>query len=120
MSSRTRKFFLIVGLLFVAGVVIAGVLYVTFPVAMTTYGGMGLNFLKSLGAPAGTVTAETNPAYKAPYDGGVGFTSDRPCLAGRCRRGLAELQQNAVVAAFLAARPDQRQKCSRHEGLVHV
>ena len=31
-----------------AGVVIAGVLYVTFPVQMTTYGGMGLNYLKSL------------------------------------------------------------------------
>ena len=49
-----------------AGAAIAGVLYVTFPVAMTTYGGMGLNFLKSLSAPAGTLTIETNPAYKAP------------------------------------------------------
>jgi hypothetical protein len=39
-----KKIFIIVGLLFVAGVVIAGVLYVTFPVQMTTYGGMGLNF----------------------------------------------------------------------------
>ncbi len=31
MSSGKRKFFIIVGLLFVAGVAIAGVLYVTFP-----------------------------------------------------------------------------------------
>ena len=61
-----KKFFIIVGVLFVAGVVIAGVLYVTFPVAMTTYGGMGLNFLRSLSSPAGTLALETNPAYKAP------------------------------------------------------
>ena len=61
-----RKFFTVVGVLFVIGVAIAGVLYVTFPVQMTTYGGMGLNFVKSLSAPAGTVTTETNPAYKAP------------------------------------------------------
>ena len=61
-----RKLFTIVGVLFVAGVAIAGLLYVTFPVAMTTYGGMGLNFVKSLAAPAGTLTVETNPAYKAP------------------------------------------------------
>ena len=66
MSTNKRKFFIIVGLLFVAGVAIAGVLYVTFPVQTTTYGGMGLNFLKTLSAPAGTLTIETNPAYKAP------------------------------------------------------
>ena len=61
-----KKLLVIIGSLFVAGVAIAGVLYVTFPVQMTTYGGMGLNVLKSLGAPAGTVTTETNAAYKAP------------------------------------------------------
>ena len=61
-----KRLFVILGLLFVAGVAIAGVLYVTFPVQMTTYGAMGLNFLKSLFAPAGTLALETNPAYKAP------------------------------------------------------
>ena len=61
-----RKPLLILGSLFVVGVVIAGVLYVTFPVQMTTYGGMGLNYLKTLSTPAGTVSTETNPAYKAP------------------------------------------------------
>ena len=40
-----KRLFVILGVLFVAGVAIAGVLYVTFPVQMTTYGGMGLNFL---------------------------------------------------------------------------
>ncbi len=53
-------------ILAVAGLVIAGVLYKTFPVQMTTYGGMGLNYFKSLNTPAGTVTLEANPAYKAP------------------------------------------------------
>src|SRR4029450_5910179 len=43
-----------------------GALYVAFPVPMTTYGGMALNFIKSLGAPPGTLSTETNPAYKAP------------------------------------------------------
>src|SRR5277367_4841105 len=33
---------------------------------MTTYGGMGLNYLKTLSTPAGTVSTEANPAYKAP------------------------------------------------------
>ena len=61
-----KRIGIILGLLFVAGVVIAGVLYVTFPVAMTTYGAMGLNFLKSLSAPDGTLAVETNPAYKSP------------------------------------------------------
>ena len=61
-----KRLLIILGSLFVAGVVIAGMLYVTFPVAMTTYGGMGLNYFKSLNAPAGTVSTETNPAYKAP------------------------------------------------------
>src|SRR6476619_8597607 len=61
-----KKFFSIVGVLVVAGAVIGGVLYVTFPVPMTTYGGMGLNFLRTLSTPAGTLTIETNPAYKAP------------------------------------------------------
>ena len=61
-----KKFFSIVGVLVVVGAVIGGVLYVRFSVAMTTYGGMGLNFLRSLSAPAGTLTVETNPTYKAP------------------------------------------------------
>src|SRR5438067_7180155 len=65
-----KKILIILGLLFVAGVAIAGVLYVTFPVPMTTYGGMGLNFLKTLSTPAGTVSTETNPAYKAPVASG--------------------------------------------------
>jgi hypothetical protein len=49
-----KKLFIIAGALAVTGVAIAAVLYVTFPVQMTTYGGMGLNYLKTLSTPAGT------------------------------------------------------------------
>ena len=38
----------------------------TFPVETTTYGGMALNYLKTLSTPAGTLSTEANPAYKGP------------------------------------------------------
>src|SRR5271170_7187544 len=59
-----KKLSIIAGALFVAGLAIAGILYVTFPIEMTTYGGMGLNYLRTLSTPAGTVSTEANPAYK--------------------------------------------------------
>jgi alcohol dehydrogenase (cytochrome c) len=61
-----KKVWIIIGALFVAGVALAGILYLAFPIAMTTYGGMGLNYLKTLSTPAGTVSTEANPAYVAP------------------------------------------------------
>ena len=61
-----KKLLIVVGALVVIGAVIGGGLYLAFPVPMTTYGGMGLNFLKTLSTPAGTLAVETNPAYKAP------------------------------------------------------
>ncbi|MGO9946752.1 MAG: hypothetical protein ACLPWG_07905, partial [Steroidobacteraceae bacterium] len=61
-----KKIWLILGGLFVAGLAIAGILYLAFPIAMTTYGGMGLNYLKTLSTPDGTVSTEANPAYVAP------------------------------------------------------
>ncbi len=61
-----KKWLLILGSLFVAGLVIGGILYLAFPVAMTTYGGMARNYLLTLSTPAGTLTTETNSAYKAP------------------------------------------------------
>jgi alcohol dehydrogenase (cytochrome c) len=63
---KKRKLLIILGALFVVGVAIAGILYVAFPIAMTTYGGMGLNYLKTISTPAGMVSTEANPAYKAP------------------------------------------------------
>ncbi len=65
MDTKTKKWLYILGALFVAGVAVAGILYVAFPIAMTTYGGMGLNYLKTLSTPAGTVSTEVNPAYQA-------------------------------------------------------
>ena len=65
MDTKTKKWLYILGALFVAGVALAGILYVAFPIAMTTYGGMGLNYLKTLSTPAGTVSTEANPAYQA-------------------------------------------------------
>jgi hypothetical protein len=59
-----KRFWIILGALVVGGLVIAGILYRTFPVEMTTYGGMALNYLRTLSTPAGTVSTEANPAYK--------------------------------------------------------
>jgi alcohol dehydrogenase (cytochrome c) len=61
-----KKPLIIAGAVVVIGAVVGLALYYAFPVQMTTYGGMGLNFLKTLSTPAGTLTIETNPAYKAP------------------------------------------------------
>jgi PQQ-dependent dehydrogenase (methanol/ethanol family) len=77
-----KKLLIIVGALVAIGAVIGGGLYLAFPVQMTTYGGMGLNFFKSLNAPAGTVTAETNPAYKAPAAVGSGSPPTDPVWPG--------------------------------------
>jgi alcohol dehydrogenase (cytochrome c) len=63
-SMNKKKLLIIIGALFVAGVALAGILYVTFPVAMSTYGAMGINYMKSLSTPAGTVSTELNPAFK--------------------------------------------------------
>jgi alcohol dehydrogenase (cytochrome c) len=60
-----KRLLIIVGALFVAGVAVAGILYVSFPIAMTTYGGMGLNYLKTFSTPSGTISVEANPAFKA-------------------------------------------------------
>jgi alcohol dehydrogenase (cytochrome c) len=59
-----KKVWIIIGVLFVAGIALAGILYRAFPIAMTTYGGLGFNYLKTLSMPAGTVSTEANPAYK--------------------------------------------------------
>jgi len=77
-----KKLLVILGSLFVAGVVIAGVLYVAFPVAMTTYGGMGVNYFRSLNTPPGTVSTETNPAYKAPTAVATGSPPTDPVWPG--------------------------------------
>jgi alcohol dehydrogenase (cytochrome c) len=59
-----KKIWTIIGALFAAGVALAGILYRAFPIAMTTYGGLGFNYIRTLSMPAGTVSTEANPAYK--------------------------------------------------------
>jgi alcohol dehydrogenase (cytochrome c) len=49
----------------VAGVATAGVLYAVYPIQFITTGGMARNWLLTLSMPAGTVTTEANPDYKA-------------------------------------------------------
>jgi alcohol dehydrogenase (cytochrome c) len=65
MTKTTKKRLIILGALVVAGVAVAGVMFAAFPVQMTTYGGIGRNYLLTLSMPAGTVSTETNPAYQA-------------------------------------------------------
>jgi alcohol dehydrogenase (cytochrome c) len=65
MTKTTKKRLTILGALVVAGVAVAGALFAAFPVQMTTYGGIGRNYLLTLSMPAGTVSTETNPAYQA-------------------------------------------------------
>ena len=115
-----KRLLIILGALFVAGIAIAGILYVAFPIAMTTYGGMSLNYLKTLSTPAGTVSTEANPAYTAARDCRAVESRGRPGMAERGGWGLAQLQQNAVIAAVLAAHTDQHQECGSVEGFVHL
>src|SRR5215468_10684934 len=61
-----KKFVIVVVALAVIGAVMGGGLYLAFPVQMSTIGGLTRNYILSLGAPAGTTTTETNPAYKEP------------------------------------------------------
>jgi hypothetical protein len=67
---------IIFGALFVAGLVMAEILSVTLPVAMTTYGRLALNYLKRLSRPACTLSTEANPAY-SPSEG------DEPAISKR-------------------------------------
>jgi PQQ-dependent dehydrogenase (methanol/ethanol family) len=59
-----RKLFIIVAALAVIGAATAGALYYAFPVQVSTLAGLTRNFIISLTAPAGTVTTESNAAYK--------------------------------------------------------
>src|SRR5580704_4386269 len=58
------KLLIIAGALVVIGAAAAGALYSAYPVQMATYAGMTRNYFISLVAPAGTVTTESNAAYK--------------------------------------------------------
>jgi alcohol dehydrogenase (cytochrome c) len=59
-----KRLLITAGVLFVAGVATAGVLFAAYPVEFIAVGGMARNWVLTLSAPPGTVTTEANPAYK--------------------------------------------------------
>ena len=59
-----KKILVIIGAIAVVGVVIAGVLYLAYPVQVTTVGGLARNYFLTLSTTPGTVSTEVNPAYK--------------------------------------------------------
>jgi alcohol dehydrogenase (cytochrome c) len=61
-----KRFWITLAVLAVLGAIIGGGLYLAFPVQMSTIGGLTRNYFLTLGAPAGTLTTEPNPAYTAP------------------------------------------------------
>ncbi len=48
----------------IAGGVVGGGLYLAYPVQVSTFAGLSRNFIITLGAPAGKVRTESNPAYQ--------------------------------------------------------
>jgi alcohol dehydrogenase (cytochrome c) len=66
MTGTKKKLLIIVAALVVAGGALGGGLYLAYPVQVSTIAGLSRNFIITLGAPAGTVTTETNPAYQSP------------------------------------------------------
>ncbi len=63
--SVKAKLLTIVGALIVIGAVTGGALYYAFPVQISTLAGLTRNYLISWSAPPGTITTESNAAYKA-------------------------------------------------------
>jgi alcohol dehydrogenase (cytochrome c) len=61
-----KRFLLVVVALVVLGGVVGGILYLLFPVQISTIGGLTRNYILSLGDLPGSTTTETNPAYKEP------------------------------------------------------
>src|SRR5215469_8800537 len=61
-----RKVFVTVGALAVAGVAIAVVLFVIYPVQFLIFGALMRNYFLTWSTPQGMTTLEVNAAYKAP------------------------------------------------------
>jgi alcohol dehydrogenase (cytochrome c) len=76
--STTKKVFITLGVLAVIGAVTGVGLLLAYPAATMFAGGMGVNFLKTLGAPAGTISTESNPTYKAPEVVGPSSSAEAP------------------------------------------
>src|SRR6266851_72326 len=68
-----KKLLLIAAALGVTAAAVAGALYLAYPVQISTLGGMTRNYLISWSAPLGTITTESNAAYK-----GAGAVASSP------------------------------------------
>ena len=60
------KLLIAAGALGVTGAAVAGALYLAYPVQVSMLAGLTHNYLISWSAPSGTITTESNAAYKAP------------------------------------------------------
>jgi hypothetical protein len=56
---------IIAGAFGVTGAAVAGALYLAYPVQVSTLAGLTRSYLISWSAPPGTITTESNAAYKA-------------------------------------------------------
>ena len=75
-ASTAKKILITLGVLALIGIVTGVGLLLAFPAVTTFAGGMGVNFLKTLGAPAGAISVELNPAYQAPETGAPSAAGD--------------------------------------------
>src|SRR5271165_2252790 len=82
MSLTQKKLLIIAGVLVVAGAAIGGVLYVAFPVQISTIAGLTRNYFITLGSPAGTTSTEMNPAYQSPVAGAPAGPADATSTGG--------------------------------------
>jgi len=65
-KKRTMKVWPLIGAVVLLGIGTGGGLYLAYPVQMGTIAGLCRSYLLSLNAPAGVVTTDSNPAYRAP------------------------------------------------------
>src|SRR5262249_6833442 len=80
-SVMKRKSYLIAGALVAigaTGAAAAGALYYAYPVQVSMMAALTRNFLISLNAPAGTVSTESNVAYKGPEAVATTGTAEEP------------------------------------------
>ena len=89
-ASTTKKVLITLGVLALIGAVTGIGLLLAYPAPTVFAGGMAMNFLKTLGAPAGTVSQELNPAYKAPETAASSASVEATPASGADER-LAEL-----------------------------
>ena len=103
-----KKLFIFAGVLVVIGAAAAGALYSAYPVQMATYAGLTRNYFISLVAPAGTVTAESNGAYKSAGAARRRLPQGRHRRAGPLETGRATTEHSLRSVTRRSARSIRR------------